>query len=214
MVSLYIEIKGESASEQRRMGRGHLNSSRPPSLQSESRQVHEVAKMLGKQSKVEKPEQKNSMKIRMTVSIAMVMLAMTNPYCAKASLGGTADTVQADRARMQAALRMTKKDLYAVHELSAPNHVVVREFVSPTGIVFGVAWQGPVRPDLQQLLGGYFQHFVEVAATQKQQEPRRRRMMMQEPGLVVEGGGHARAFAGRAYVPQLVPAGVQAEEIQ
>jgi len=170
--------------------------------------------MLGMQSRAEKPDQKNSMTIRIIVSIAAMMLAMMNPYCATASLGGTADTVQADRARMQASLRMTKKDLYAVHELSAPNHVVVREFVSPTGIVFGVAWQGPVRPDLRQLLGGYFSHFVEVAGTQKKQEPRRRRMMVEEPGLVVEGAGHARAFAGRAYVPQLVPAGVQAEEIQ
>lgn len=170
--------------------------------------------MLGTQSRVEKPEKRNSMKIRAMVGITAVMLAMSDPRPAAASLGGTADTVQADQARMQASLRMTKKDLYAVHELSAPNKVVVREFVSPTGIVFGIAWQGPTRPDLQQLLGGYFQHFAEVAQTQKKEGVRRRQMRVQEEGLVVEGGGHARAFVGRAYVPQLLPAGVQAEEIQ
>lgn len=170
--------------------------------------------MLGRQSRVEKPKKNNSMKIRVTLSIAAMMLAMADPYPGAASLGGTATTVQADQARMQASLRMTKKDLYAIHELSAASHVVVREFVSPTGIVFGVAWQGPTRPDLQQLLGGYFQHFVEVTGAQKRQGVRRRPMLVQEPGLVVQGGGHARAFVGRAYVPQLVPAGVQAEEIQ
>lgn len=168
--------------------------------------------MLGTQSRVEKPEKNNFMKIKVTLGIAAIALAMSDPYPAAASLGGTADTVQADQARMQASLRMTKKDLYAVHELSAPNKVVVREFVSPTGIVFGVAWQGPTRPDLQNLLGGYFQQFA--AQAQKKQGPRLRQMRVQEPGLVVEGGGHARAFVGRAYVPQLVPAGVQAEEIQ
>jgi Protein of unknown function (DUF2844) len=170
--------------------------------------------MLGRQSTVGKPEKNNSMKIRVTLGTAAMMLAMADPYAAAASLGGTATTVQADQARMQASSRMTKKDLYAIHELSAANHVVVREFVSPTGIVFGVAWQGPTRPDLQQLLGGYFQHFVQVAGAQKKQGVRRRQMLVQEPGLAVQGGGHARAFVGRAYVPQLLPAGVQAEEIQ
>ena len=170
--------------------------------------------MLGRQGRVESSSKKNPMKIRVALGFAAMLLAMGEPYPAAASLGGTADTVQADRARMQASLRMTKKDLYAVHELSAPNKVVVREFVSPTGIVFGVAWQGPTRPDLQQLLGGYFQHFAEVTQTQKSTGIRRRQMRVKEEGLVVEGGGHARAFVGRAYVPQLVPSGVQPEEIQ
>jgi len=115
---------------------------------------------------------------------------------------------------MQASLQMTKKSQYAVHELRAPNQVVVREFVSPTGIVFGVAWQGPSRPDLQQLLGGYFAHFAQAAQQQKGQQPGRRMLRVEEPGLVVESGGHARAFYGRAYVPQLVPSGVAPEEIQ
>jgi len=38
--------------------------------------------------------------------------------------------------------------------------------------------------------------------------------MIQEPGLVVQTGGHMRAYFGRAYVPELVPQGVTIEEIQ
>jgi hypothetical protein len=144
----------------------------------------------------------------------LVCTAAANPYSAAASLGGTATTVEADRARMQASLRMTKKDAYTVHEMTAPNEVVVREFVSPTGIVFAVAWEGPTRPDLQQLMGGYFQHFTEVLQAQKQNRTGRRAMQVHEPGLVVEGSGHPRAFAGRAYVPGLIPAGASAEEIR
>lgn len=169
--------------------------------------------MQGGRNRRKKAEKKNSMKTQMILAGALVC-ALADPFVAAASLGGTADTVEADRARMQASLRMTKKDLYTVHELTAPNHVVVREFVSPTGIVFGVAWQGPTRPDLQQLLGGYFAHFQEAAKAQKQNGAGRRRMLVREPDLVVEGGGHARAFVGRAYVPGLLPAGVPAEEIQ
>lgn len=140
--------------------------------------------------------------------------ALVNPYVAAASLGGTADTVEADRAHMQASLRMTKKDLYATHELRAPNNVVVREFVSPTGIVFGVAWEGPVRPDLRQVLGGYFSHFTEAAQAQKQRQAGRQPISVTEPGLVVQSGGHPRAFSGRAYLPEMLPVGVHAEEIR
>jgi hypothetical protein len=33
------------------------------------------------------------------------------------------------------------------------------------------------------------------------------------PGLIVESGGHLRAYAGRAYLPALVPAGVPAADL-
>lgn len=163
---------------------------------------------------VETTRKNISMTRRWILAGALVCAALADPYLASASLGGTADTVEADRARMQATVRMTRKAAYQVHELTAPNGVVVREFVSPTGIVFGVAWQGSIRPDLQQLLGGYFQHFTEVAQAQKQHQAGRRAIEVHEAGLVVEGGGHARAFVGRGYVPQLVPAGVEAGEIR
>jgi hypothetical protein len=171
------------------------------------------ARMLGGQSFVEAAKATNSITMRMALSIAAAILTMCDASSAVASLGGTATTVEADRARMQASLHMTRKQSYTVHELHAPNQVVVREFVSPTGMVFGVAWQGPSRPDLQQLLGGFFEHFTQAAKAQKAQRPGRQ-LLVQEPGLVVQSGGHARAFYGRAYVPQMLPAGVQPEEIQ
>jgi hypothetical protein len=33
------------------------------------------------------------------------------------------------------------------------------------------------------------------------------------PELIVESGGHLRAYAGRAYLPALVPAGVPAADL-
>ena len=170
--------------------------------------------MLGGQSSVDTAKPANSITMRMFLSVAVLMAAMCEPHSAAASLGGTTTTVETDRARMQAKLQMTKKPSYMVHELRAPNSVVVREFVSPTGLVFGVAWQGPSRPDLQQLLGAYFEHFTQAAKAQKEQHTGRRMLLVQEPGLVVESGGHARAFYRRAYVPQMLPVGVQPEEIQ
>src|ERR1700747_2718021 len=95
------------------------------------------------------------------IAIATALAAMMNPPAARAALGGDATSVEADRAKMEATLQTTSRELYTVHEMHAANNVVVREFISPQGRVFGVAWQGAARPDLQQLLGGYFQQYTE-----------------------------------------------------
>jgi hypothetical protein len=105
---------------------------------------------------------------------------------------------------------------YVMHEITSGAGNVVREFVSPAGVVFGVAWEGQFPPDLQQLLGPYYQQAqrAEQAATPKQQ-PRRRGapVVIESPGLVLYETGHMRSFHGQAYIPQLVPQGVQVSEI-
>ncbi len=152
--------------------------------------------------------------LRFAMTLGLVIAGILDPYAAYASLGGTANTVEADRARMQASLRMTQKDSYSIHELTSQNGVVVKEFVSPTGIVFGVTWRGPARPDLQQLLGGYFAQFSQAARTEREHSSLRRMLRVEALELVLHSGGHARSFFGQAYVPQLLPSGVQPEEIQ
>jgi len=108
---------------------------------------------------------------------------------------------------------------YVMHEITSPNGAVVREFVSPQGAVFGVAWEGQFPPDLQQLLGPYYQQAqsVQAAAQQgKAQQPRARRapVVIETPGLVLYETGHVRSFHGQAYIPQMLPQGVQASEIR
>ena len=87
----------------------------------------------------------------------------------------------------------------------------MREYASPNGIVFGVTWNGPWAPDLRQLLGAYFDSYVVAARGKK---AARGPITIQLPGLIVERGGHARSFFGRAYVPQMIPQGVTADDIQ
>jgi len=147
-----------------------------------------------------------------TLSVLVAAFALPRPL--SASLGGDATSVESDRAKMQASLQTTNKDRYTVHEMHSPNNVTVREFVSPAGKVFGVAWQGPTRPDMQQLLGSYFDQFIQAAHTQKSQTKSRGPISINEPGLVVHSSGHQRYFVGQAYIPQMLPANVQAQEIQ
>jgi Protein of unknown function (DUF2844) len=149
-----------------------------------------------------------------SLTMAMAIAAMINASPLFAELGGNATSVEADRAKMEATLRTTSKQLYTIHEMHTANDVTVREFVSPAGKVFGVAWQGASRPDMQQLLGTYFDQYRQAVQSKTAQRVGRGPLVIQQPGFVLQMGGHMRALVGRAYLPQMVPAGVQVEEIR
>jgi hypothetical protein len=111
---------------------------------------------------------------------------------------------------MHAMLRVSHFSNFDVHEMQASNGTV-REYVSPAGTVFAVAWQGSAVPDMKQMLGSYFDQFQQAA---KAQRLRRGPLVIQEPGLVVKMGGHMRSFSGRAYVPQFMPEGVREQDVK
>ncbi len=146
---------------------------------------------------------------------AMILIFMT-ALPAFAGLGEDAGSVQADQARMQASLRTTQAQAYTLQEIQAPTGIVVREYVSPaSGKVFAVAWQGPWPPNMQQILASYFDQFQQAAqARAGTARAMRRPLVINLPGLVVESGGHMRSFAGRAYIPAMLPQGVTAEAIR
>ena len=143
---------------------------------------------------------------------AFVILVAVLPVWA--SLGGDVSSVQTDQLRMQSTQQTTAKQSYTVYELRAATGTVVREYASPTGTVFAVAWQGPWLPDIRQILGTYFEQYAQAAKAQSGTRMGRRPLMIEQPGLVVQSGGHPRAFVGKAYVPGMVPQGVRAEDLQ
>ena len=128
-----------------------------------------------------------------------------------ASLGGNESTVQSDQAQTQATRRILSSARYTVHELQAPTGGHVREFVSPAGVVFGVAWDGPSMPNLRQVLGTYFDRYTAAIVTARRT---RGAVFVAVPGLVVQSTGHMRAFTGSAYVPEALPEGVVADEVR
>jgi hypothetical protein len=133
------------------------------------------------------------------------------PLSAWATLGRDVTSVKDDSARMKAALRVNHNASFMVHELTMPTGTVVREYVSPAGKVFGVAWRGPYLPDFRQLLGDYF---APVMQTPRNQRQGRGPLEVRQPNVVFQSGGHMRAFFGRAYVPGMLPKGVSADVVQ
>lgn len=131
-----------------------------------------------------------------------------------AALGEDAKSILDDQAHMQGTLKVTPAQLYTVHEIQSANGVKVREYLSPSGSVFGVAWNGPLLPDLRQLLATHFDEFSQAQKEQANNHTGRRPLAIRHAGLVVLSGGHMRSFAGHAYIPAEVPAGVSPEEIR
>jgi hypothetical protein len=128
-----------------------------------------------------------------------------------ATLGEDVTTVENDRVQMKAQLRTTSVAGYTVHEIQTPNSTVIREYISPSGKVFAVSWNGPLLPDFKQTLGRYFDEYNNAASS-----PRvgRRHFTVEGTDLVVQSHGRMRAFYGYAYVPSLLPPNFSVDDIQ
>lgn len=150
------------------------------------------------------------MKLTMQMNCAAsLLLAIATPVAAE--LGGNSASIEADLTHLKATRRVVSAQKFTVHEIQMPSGTAVREYISAQGLVFAVAWQGPFMPDLQQVLGRYYEPYLKAA---KSGRSRRGPLLIQQTDLVVHSAGHMRAFSGRAYVPQLLPADVQLDEIK
>ena len=146
-----------------------------------------------------------------TRSLVLGLLGALAGGPALAALGGDAASVAADGVHMKAAVRVTAASTYSVHEIASAYGTVVREFVGTDGKVFAVSWQGPVNPDLRQVLGTYYPQFSQAASATRGNH---RHLEVTQPGLVVQNSGRVRAFSGRAWVPGMLPQNFSVADIK
>jgi Protein of unknown function (DUF2844) len=139
-----------------------------------------------------------------------LFIAGLAPGIACAALGEPEASVKADLAQLKGSVAVTEHTGYRVHEIQLSSGTLLREFVGPDGQVFAIAWKGPSIPNLRQTLGKYFDNYVAAAQSPHQG---RNHLQIQQSDLVVQAGGHMRAFSGRAYLPQAVPSGVSVGDL-
>ena len=151
-----------------------------------------------------------------SISIALMTLAMLTvgkPACA--ALGGTVDTGARssghETMQAKAAARAVAAANYTTHDLTMASGTLVRQFAAADGRVFAVTWSGPSMPDLRQLLGTYFDDFSGTGEPSRRGHAQRN---LANADLVVQSGGRARAFTGRAYLPSKLPAGIVINDIR
>jgi len=146
-----------------------------------------------------------------TISGVLLVLALgTGPGWAV--LGEYESSVNLDQKSMRGEDRVIQAQGYKLHQITSPNGVVVTEYVSPQGRVFGVSWRAPFVPNLEQLLGSYITPVQKAA--QAQTRRRSGPFMVRANDFVFVNGGHMRAFHGSAYVPSLLPQNVPAEVVR
>jgi len=148
--------------------------------------------------------------VRDWVLLAGILGSACAPHVARAALGEPEATISDEAQQQHASLKSTERANYRVHDLSLPSGTVLREFVTPGGNVFAVAWSGPVIPNLRQALGRYYDTFAAAAAAR---HGGRHPLVIHQDDLVMRSSGHMRAFRGLAYLPQALPAGVTADEL-
>jgi hypothetical protein len=145
------------------------------------------------------------------LAILAMSASWAEPACA--GLGGDAASVVADGAELHGVVNSTSLPQYDIEEITADTGMRVREYVGRDGVVFAVSWTGPALPDLQRLLGTHHvEYTTALAALSRPGLHRSVRIASSE--LVVESGGHLRAYAGRAYLPRLIPAGISMADLR
>ena len=150
--------------------------------------------------------------IFLCLGLSAALLAIAQPT--QAALGESVDSVASDQKSLSAVKRATTvRNGYTVHEF-ALDGTVVREYVSSSGIVFGIAWNGLTYPDLTPLLGSYAGEYQAALRQTPRRPGYRRYQIVKTDRIVVEKWGHMRNLKGRAYAPGLIPPGVSIDEIK
>jgi hypothetical protein len=152
---------------------------------------------------------------RRTLLAGAAAIVLCGP--ARAALGQDDTTVDADTAQLRAQRRIEPAPpaaaaSYTVHDLQLPGGTHVREYLSAARQVFAVTWNGPSIPDLHRLLGQHYARYEKAAA--RPSAAARSPVSLNDADLVLRNEGHPRAFHGLAYLPLLLPAGFDIQQLR
>jgi hypothetical protein len=101
-----------------------------------------------------------------------------------------------------------------IHEIRLADGSGIKEYVNAAGVVFAVSWRTRLKPDLAALLGAQFAVHAATGHTASGVAGIKQQQSIRQPNLVVHQAGRMSAFAGLAYVPTLVPEGINAETLR
>ena len=145
------------------------------------------------------------------LALAMIAAPLCSAGSAQASLGGGIGTVEADGNHFSAPVVSTNYGAYTTYVLTLPNGGTIHEYASG-GIVFGLSWRTPGRPDLVQLLGSHFAAF-QAGLLPPTRGIRRAPPTIEKSDFVVQSRGHPGAFHGQALLPALAPSGFSPSDL-
>ena len=155
------------------------------------------------------PERPKGALMRATPFLSAMLLAYAG--VSHAALGGLPEQFNTESTASVSSVSAAVSN-YIVRDTTLAMGTHVREYVSGSGVVFALTWDGPFLPDLKALLGKHF----DTMAAESTRLPRagRSRMAVSQPEVVINSGGHMRAFEGSAWVPAEFPTGFTADDVR
>jgi hypothetical protein len=161
----------------------------------------------------------------------VVSILLAAPSCASAALGGSPMPPPAGATVAELAPPLARlfapaitagaastpgqgAPLYTIRQTTLASGTLVREYVSQSGLVVAVAWNGSRVPNLSVLLGNFFAPYLAGLKGQDTVRGAHHPATFQNAGLVVQSSGHMGSFFGRAWLPPALPAGLSSDEIR
>jgi hypothetical protein len=86
-----------------------------------------------------------------------------------------------------------------------PSTTTLHEYIGADGRVFALSWAGPSLPNFGTLLGEYAA--VMDAEVRSAPVAGRGGLSISTPTFMLQSGGRAGAFSGKAWIPERLPAG-------
>lgn len=146
---------------------------------------------------------------RLILLLAVLFMVTEIPLSARAGLGDSESAIETDRAFLKASTTVARNSKYSVHVMKT-NGLTVREYVSPSGVVFAITWRGIRHPNINQLLSAYL---PELEQAQNAQTKSMRRSNVTTTRLSLVLGGHSMDLTGKAIALDLLPSGMKKEDI-
>jgi hypothetical protein len=147
----------------------------------------------------------------MNATFLLPVLLLANISAAHAALGGVPEQFNGEGTTVISSVSSAASG-YLTHDTSLATGTQVREYISTQGIVFALTWEGPILPDLKSLLGKHFRTMVEEST----RLPRagRSSIDINRPEVIINSGGHMRAFKGSAWIPAEFPRGFTSDDVR
>jgi hypothetical protein len=140
-----------------------------------------------------------------------LMLLLAHAGLSHAALGGHSEQFNTEGTTVVSSVSSAVSN-YVIRDTTLASGTRVREYISGSGVVFAVTWEGPVLPNLKALLGRYFDTMLAESA----RKPRagRAHLAITRPEVVINSGGHMRAFEGSGWIPAEFPSGFTADDVR
>lgn len=147
--------------------------------------------------------------------IAAAAFVIAASGSAHAQLGSTVAIAATSSSDASAAV-LHQADNSAVRwqESTDANQIRVRQYLAQSGQVYAVSWDGPAMPDVTALLGTWFDRYQQGASAALPNANGLHSSRVSDSNLVVENAVRLRNFSGRAWLPDALPAGVTAADIE